>query len=135
MSQNHLKIEPPEIGNTYYGCQNSRIRRHLQGDASKEVLIIHIHTPFMNIPGGFVVQFGQFSGSCTNFGTQHQSDQNGKPAQLLDTLWQYYVHRRAKRQLVAEVTGMGANGCDMSNEVICSFFGQIGDVVGLHGGK
>ena len=29
MSQNHLKIEPPEIGNTYYDYQNSRRRRPL----------------------------------------------------------------------------------------------------------
>ena len=55
----------------------------------------------MNIPGGFVVKFRQFSGSCTNFGTQHQSDQNGKPVQLLEILWKYYVHLGPKQELVA----------------------------------
>ena len=51
----------------------------------------------MNILGQSVVQIKQISGTWINFWTQKQSDQNGKPVQLLDILWQYYVHRRANR--------------------------------------
>ena len=40
MSQNHLKIEPPEIENPYYGCQNSRTRRHSQGETPEEVSFV-----------------------------------------------------------------------------------------------
>ena len=56
VSQNHLKIEDPKIGNTCYGCQNLRTRCHLQGETPKGVGIIHINTPFMNILGGSVVK-------------------------------------------------------------------------------
>ena len=37
MSQNRLKIEHPEIGNTCYGCQNLRTMRHLQRETPEEV--------------------------------------------------------------------------------------------------
>ena len=43
MSQNHPKIEHPEIGNTCYGYQNSHTRCHLQGETSGEVSFMFLH--------------------------------------------------------------------------------------------
>ena len=43
MSQNHLKIEHPEIRNRCHGYQNVRRRCHLQGETLSEVYVMSIH--------------------------------------------------------------------------------------------
>ena len=43
MSQNHLKIEHPEIESRCHGCQNVRIRCHLQGVTLSEVYFMPMH--------------------------------------------------------------------------------------------
>ena len=61
--------------------------------------ICYVHTPFMNIPGQSGVRYRPFTATWTNFWTQNQSDQNGKPVQLLEGVWQYHVYCRPKRPI------------------------------------
>ena len=100
MSQNHLKIEHQEIRNRCHAYQNVRRRCHLQWETLSEVYVMYKYTPFMNIPGGSEVRYRQFMATWTNFWTQNQSDLNGKPVQLLEVLWQYYVHCGPKHQFL-----------------------------------
>ena len=89
--------------------------------------IIYVHMPVMNILGGFDVRCRQFKAAWTNFWTQNQSEQNGKPVQLPEFLWQYHVHRGPKQQFVVEeVTRMDTNGCDMVNDNFTPFLGNGG---------
>ena len=99
MSKTHLKIEHPEIGNRCHNYQNVRTRCHLQGATLSEVYFMSMHHLWT-----FWVKLGcdidkQFTATWTNFWTQNQSDQNGKPVQLLEGVWQYHVHCRPKRPI------------------------------------
>ena len=64
--------------------------------------IIYVHTSYMNIPGGPEVQYRQITPTWTYFWKETQSEQNAKPVQLSEILWQYHVHRGPEQQSPCE---------------------------------
>ena len=134
MSQNHLKIEPPEIRNTYYGYQNSRTRHHLQGATLKEVSFPIHHTWIFRVDLWCNLDDFQVLEPTSEHKTRVTKTVNlhsclrfcGKimcMADPNDNLW------------LSEATGMATNGCDMLNYSNFALFWVIGDIVGPHGGK
>ena len=89
MSQNHLKIEHPEIGNRCHGYQNVPTRWDLQGETLSEVYFISIHHLLMNIPGWSEVRYRQFMATWTKLWTQNQSDQNGASVVNMYSYWRF----------------------------------------------
>jgi len=90
----------------------------------------------MNIPGQSEVRYRQIMATWTNFWTQNESDQNGKPVQLLEILWQYYVHRGPNDNLLlTKATGTDKSGRDMPNDSSFLCFWTVGGVVIPHGRK
>ena len=110
MSQHYPKIELPYLEIYIMAMyQNLCTRRHLQGETPNQGSAIHVHTPFVNILDGYVVQFRRF---CCNI--MCTADPNGN-------LW------------LKEVTGIDRNGCDMPNDSNFALFWW--GAVGPHRGK
>ena len=122
MFQNHLKIEPPEIGNTYCSYQNSRTRCRLQGETLEEVSFLFIHH-LWTFPVDLWCKLDTFQ--VLESISEHKNRVT-KTVNLYsyltfcgnimctagpnDNLW------------LPEATGMDTNGCDMPNDSIFSLF-------------
>ena len=59
----YFRIEHNEIGNAYILRLPKFEYKALFAKGDTPRSMIHIHTPFMNITGGYVVQFRQFRGT------------------------------------------------------------------------
>ena len=126
MSQNHLKIEHPEIGNRCHGCQNVRTRCHLQGKTPSEVYVMSIHHLWT-----FLVNLG-----CNIDNSWLLEPISGQKNTVTKTVNLYSYLRFCGNIMctagpnenlwLTKATRMDTNGCDMPNDSNCAFFGQRG---------
>ena len=135
MSQNHLKIEHPEIGNRCHGYQNVRRRCHLQGETLSEVYVMSIHSLWT-----FPVDL-----RCDIDNLWLLEPISGHKTRVTKTQKLYSCLRFCGNIMctvgpndnlwLIKATGMDKSGCDMPNGSNFTFFWTVGGIVGPHGSK
>ena len=135
MSQNYHKIQPPENGNTYYSCQNSRTRCHLQGETLEEVSFSFIHH-LWTFPADLWCELDTFQV------LESISEHKNRVTKTVN-LYSYLTFcgnimcttGPNDNLCLPKATGMDTNGCDMPNDSNFSLFWAMEDVLGPHGDK
>ena len=138
MSQNHLKIEHPEIGSRCHGYQNVRKYKVLfaRSDTQWSVLncmpIHHLWTVPVNL-----------GRSIDNLRLLEPISRHKTRVTKTVNLYSYLrlcgnIMRTAganENLWLTKATGIDTNGCHIPNDSNFALFWAVGDVVGSHGGK